>query len=611
MTKEEKLPIEGYQPDDRELVVSKNVFRDVELARNGLYAPRVEFNDLNLVSRDQTDWLAFNTYQPNDGEPDEGDIANSWRSNAIRPIERNKCISVAGHAAGRMGFVRATALNENEEPDEDASLVINRLLDYVRYNFTTDETWLRMIIQAEVSPACIVHESYTEVYRDMKTTRKADGSWNTKRVLDPDLSGFQFDIIPTDQLLIPNVFESDIQKQRFVAKRRIISYDIATRKYSGKKNFEFVRPGFRATIEDGTFYYSKDDFLSGEMCEEITYWTKEDGGSELVILSGIIIGDCEEPLKRKDGLYPLAKFGYELIRPDFFYYKSLVFKISRDANILNTLYPVMVDGAILDTFPPTVATGSELITSDVIIPGVTTTITDPNARLQRVLPPLQNFPLLQALGEVEKSLSQTVETQAVGMNIQTNATKYQIQVREQEIEEAIGPFKSMMVSGSIQLTRLVIGDIIQHLTIADVSKMTPGSPLIYKQFNVAASGENEETNIRFEELPDEVEDMLEESYKTLKEQGGLKSGKKLMRVNPKKMRELNFKFVLTDDILKKRSQNVEFANNLETFDKAIMAKGGGANLDLDKLAKDLLFSTNPKTAKDPSSYILKEAPMPV
>jgi hypothetical protein len=57
-----------------------------------MYTPRVEFNDLSVMGRLQQDQMAFNTYQPNNGDPYEGDEINSWKSTAIRPIVRNQCI---------------------------------------------------------------------------------------------------------------------------------------------------------------------------------------------------------------------------------------------------------------------------------------------------------------------------------------------------------------------------------------------------------------------------------------------------------------------------------------------------------------------------------------
>jgi len=606
---------EAWQPTELEKQVRSDILADFALGYQTLYRPRQEFNDLSVLQRDQVDSMAFNTYQPNNGEPNSGDLANSWRSNAIRPIERNKAISMAGHVAGRLGFLELQASDSNAKPDGDAALVMNSLLDWTRANYFPEEFWLHATLQTETSPACIVHHEYREVYRDQKISRKKDGTWEMKKVLDESMSGFVATIVQTDQLYIENIFEKDIQKQRFLIWRRVQSHDQLRAKYAGRKNAEYIRKGMQLMFNDANqgFYYVYDPNLRGELGEEILYWTKANGGSFVTVVNGIIIGDADEKNPREDGLYPFAKWFYSWIRENFFYGKSLVFSVSHDANIINTLYPVLVDGAILDTIKPMQYIGKDQIGSDVIIPGGTTVMRDPESKLNPILPPLQTGNLLNALNQVEQSITETANTSITSGKGGAHTTAYEMSMREQQIQLDMSPYFAELIGASMQMTRLVLGDILQYMTVADVSKIEGAKDgLKYKSFLVdlkSGSGKAKQRKIDFTQLPPGLEDkdkLLEESYKVLEEQGGMHSDIEIVKADPVRMRAFKFSMIMTEEILKPKSDAVRFKQNLDTFDQIIKAeqvKPGMNNME--EAVKKLLYSTNPVTARDPDSFLNK------
>ncbi len=607
-----KVEMATWQPTDLEQKVRADILRDFALGYQTMYRPRQEFNDLSVLQRDQVDSMAFNTYQPNNGEPASGDVANAWRSNAIRPIERNKALSMAGHVANRIGFLQLQANDIETNPDDDSALVVNSLMDWVRSTYFPEEFWLHSVLQTEVSPACIVHMEYREVYRDVKTTRKADGSWNMVKVLDDSLSGEIGTIVPTDQIYIDNIFEKDIQKQRFLIWRRVQSHAILEAKYKGRKNWEYVRKGMQLLFNDANqgFYFAYDPAMRGELGEEILYWTKDNGGSFVTVVNGIIIGAADEKNPREDGLYPFGKWYYSWIRDNFFYGKSLVFSVSHDANIINTLYPVLVDGAILDTIKPMKYVGKDVIGSDVIFPGATVAMRDPESKLDPLLPPLQTGNLLNAMSSVEQSLLETSNSSITGGK-QAQSTAYEMSLREQQLETDLSPYFSELIGASVQMTRLVLGDILQYMTVADVARMQGTQDgLKYKNFLVdlkTGTSKAKRRRITFGMLPEGLEDkakMLGASQDLVEEQGGQNPDTELVKVDPVRFRSRKFSMVMTDEVLKPKSEAVRFKRNLETFDSIIKAEQVAPGLNnMEEAVKKLLYSTNPVTARDPDSFI--------
>lgn len=601
--------VSAYTPTEEERLMRQMVIFHFSLGYTNMYRPRVEFNDLSTIARDQTDFLAFNTYQPNNGDPYPGDVVNGWRSNAIRPIERNKAISIAAHATARMLFPKVFAFNDQSEYQEEAARVIEDLMEWSGEKYDYSYTALQAVIQALVSPASIVHTEYTEVYRDVKREKGKDGKYKMERILDETLSGFKDTIVRTDQLYIENFFEPDIQKQGWLIWRRVQDHRIMEEKYGHLENFKYVKPGMQVLFNDANqgFYYVYDPNMRQYQDEEVLYWNKS-MDVFLVLVNGILVTPYDNPNPRWDKQYPFAKFGYELINATCFYYKSLVFKISHDAGIVNTLYPMIIDGTYLNIMPPFLNRGGEMIASDVIVPGQVTTLSSPDAELAPIKMASDIRFGLEALQKVEESLNQTSPLQTVPGG--SGVTAYQISKAEQEKNIQLGLFVQMIGNYIRQFGKLRLNDILQHLTVAQADRITDNPKLVYKTFimeNKDTSTKSKRRKIKMDDtLPDEPvspDARLEMSYQTLVDQGGEESDTELNRVNPRLLRNLQYMLIVSPDVLSPRSEDVERQFMLEAYDRAIQ----NPTLDQDQVTRDFLLAAYPKSRKNPDKYF-KEKP---
>src|SRR3990167_2561398 len=88
-----------------------------------------------------------------------------------------------------------------------------------------------------------------------------DGKYTKKEILDEVLSGFKAPIYTAEQILVSNAFERNLQKHRFIGKRKWIEYDEAKAKYGEYENWEHVKKGYTVVFneDDGLFYEVKDD----------------------------------------------------------------------------------------------------------------------------------------------------------------------------------------------------------------------------------------------------------------------------------------------------------------------------------------------------------------
>ncbi len=79
----------------------------------------------------------------------------------------------------------------------------------------------------------------------------------------------------------------------------------------------------------------------------------------------------------------------------------------QDANIINTLYPMIIDGTYLQIFPPLINRGGEAIRSNVWIPGASVTLSSPQANVEPLAISTPNA-LAQGVNvmeQVEKSIT--------------------------------------------------------------------------------------------------------------------------------------------------------------------------------------------------------------
>lgn len=601
-----------YTPPQDVLDVQAMILKHFVLGTVNSYTPRVEFNDLSLVTRDQYDAMGFNTYQPNNGQAWEGTPQAAWRSRAIRPTIRNKCMSIAAHATARLIFPKVFAFNKDSEAQQDAARVMEDLMEWSGDISNYPYTALMRVITAMASPASIGYTEYGQVTRLVKTEKGADGMWIEERIRDLAYPEFMDCIVPVNQLYIENMYEPDIQKQGFLIWRKVYSFSEAQSKYNGiYENFKYVRPGVQTIYDDAnrTFYYVYDPNMREYDVEEIIYWNKN-LDLKIIMVNGVMMTECNNPNPRRDKLYPFDKFGYEPIHNRFFYYKSLSFKLQHDADIVNTLYQMVIDGTYLSIFKPMVNVGGEIIASDVIVPGAVTTLSDPNADLRAINVGSDLKAGLETLSVVEKSINESSqEPLQQGQDQGGDQTAYEISRIEQNANTVLGLFLQMIAKHVREFGMLRKGDILQYLTVPEVMEIEGGDEvgdLVYRTFFLKppAKGDSKHRKIMFDsELPDEMEEdeYLQRSWDLLGEEDTKDMA--ISKVNPSLFRDLEYMVTISPDVMNPRSIDLERAYGLEDYDRMVAAPPG--MFDPEETAR-LLLNNNPITQKDPEKYLAKQ-----
>ena len=189
--------VSAYMPNEETKEITAKVLADYQHGSLLLTRPRPEFNDRSVIDEVNENQKAFNSYVPPRSEdPDE-----SWRAQTIRPLTRNKLISISAHVTASTLYPNVFAQNRNDEEDVAASIVMRDLVEWIIDNSNYAKSFLQAVISALVDPAVIVGVGFYEV---MRTVRKKlqSGGYSEKEIIDEALSGFQVNLVRCTELLI-------------------------------------------------------------------------------------------------------------------------------------------------------------------------------------------------------------------------------------------------------------------------------------------------------------------------------------------------------------------------------------------------------------------------
>ena len=600
----------SYKPTKKEKESIDLILRDFETGYQTMQKPYEEFNNMSLIRRMDTDQKSFNSYQ--EAEDEDPDFA--WKSRAVRPITRNKIISMAAHLTAAVIYPQIFAQNDNDADDKEASKVMRAIVEWIYDQSEYERNFLFAVISSLINPAVVVNIEYAEVYRNIKDITSR-GKWTEKKILDEVLSGFINSIVPLDELFIADIYESDIQKQPWIIRRKAIDYSIAESKYSDKENFKYISPGIQNIFDPNTasFYKAYDENLNDRLVEEVIYYNRSKD-LQLILVNGVLVTKYDEPNPRKDKLYPFAKTFFEPIdEGKFFYGKSLAFKLSNDQANINDMYRLIFDGAALKTMPPQALYGNETLSSTVIIPGAVTRFQDANTKLERIEAGGDLGTGLTVLNKFESSVVESsVDITQSGIQGGGRQTAYQIQTQEQNARTMLGLAGKMIAFLVKDWGKLILGLAVQYVTMADVQRLTDEKTSVnYKKIVLKGKnigGKTKSQRIEFDlDMPNEMteEDMLNRSFDVMEEEGGLDSDVEIYKVNPQLYRNLKFMIKVVPDQVTPPSDALQKALNLELYDRAI----NNPIANQEAIYKDVLLGSYDKTKSDTDKYIVKEQQM--
>ena len=540
--------ISSYQPTGKEQEVISVVQKEYELGQNILDKPYMELGNLSAVERKQRDALTFNAFVDETVE----NASEAWKWRGTRSKARNKAIAM--HAQLTAGYIipMYMAQNENDEVDKDISDVMRLCAEWLMNNSEYRTSFLKIIMGMLINPVSYLGAEFQEVSQKIK--EKKGKGWTTKEILDEELSGFQAPVYSAEEILISNAFEQNIQRQRFVIKRRYIDYTEAEGLYGKHENWDYVQPGTMSVFggEGGVFYDIKDQdhpFL----VEEVLYQNRRED-IEIPFVGGIYIGDSDtdaNPIKHRSyndaPRYNVIPFGYQRINEHFFFYKSLMNSQYWDNMLLDAMTEIVMNRAILDTDMPIAVSGSEKIDSDVIFPKSVVVFEDKDTKVQGLLPQANLSGMFAAMGTIERSMEESsVSGTTAGQLPEREQKATSVSIAERNARIMLGSVGKTIAESIVQYGGLMSDIIINNITVPQIEELSGNkSKLKYRSLILSdrfVGGKNISEVIKFDEkmLGQEMTES-ETNSANLKLYGEtLESGKSIYQINPELFRKMKY-----------------------------------------------------------------------
>ena len=547
-------PVSPYQPEEEIKKLTEKISQDFSVAYNLQHKPFTEFNDNSLLQRIDLDQKRWNAYRA----PQSEDIDEAWRWNGIRPITRNKILGIVAQMTAQMIIPAPFAQNDKDEVDKMAALVMRDLLEYNIRNSNYLENYVMWITDALVNPAAYMGVGFFEAMQMIK--EENEGKISKKEVIDGVLSGFQTFNIPIDEIMISNFYQKQLERQRFVIRRKYIDYDEVKALNGENNNFKYVRPGIKTifSAETSLFYDVYDENLQ-TLVEEITYYNRLED-CEIPYMNGIYVGDKDieaNAIKHRDNenkpKYNFAVMGYEDISSRFFYFKSAAWKLGDDDELVIRTEQLLADATFLETMQPTITSGVGKLSEAIMIPGKNTAFENPDVKINPIRIGGGLTAAFNLLMKKEKDMSESSQDPMMA-GVQTQAkTATESALLAQNAKIALGRFGNMLANSLRKYGGLMIDVILQHQTVSEIEQISDTeSAQKFKTFILSTEEEGQKLTKKIVFKPEMIgEDMDKEqamtrSQELLKQEGGIDSDTRIYEVNPDKWRKL--KYFLTVDI---------------------------------------------------------------
>ncbi len=231
--------LSSYQPNQDVIDVTKMARDDYAIGEEILNKSWPELNFRSVLDDEERGQMMFNAFVDETVE----DPNEAWKWRGTRSMARNKGIAMHANLTEAMLIPIYAAQNENDEIDREFSDYMRSIVTWMTYPENSDymSSYLNATIGMMDSPVTYMLAEYCEV--DMEAWQLGDNDeYELTTVPDEVLSGPKFPVYRSNQVLINNAYERNIQRQKALVKRRYVEMDELEAKFGEHENWELLKP---------------------------------------------------------------------------------------------------------------------------------------------------------------------------------------------------------------------------------------------------------------------------------------------------------------------------------------------------------------------------------
>lgn len=303
--------------------------------------------------------------------------SKNWKTLYKSALTRNKCLGVIAHVVSMMVSPNIQAQNQNQDEDKALGQFLKDTVEWTqeKEDFSYKLFWA--IVTAVAEGTVILRDNYGEMSKVVKEITEVDengkAKWKSPKTVR-EYKGAYTEIIPNDELLIPDPFCNEIKEQDWLIRRKRMTYAQAKTRFGHYDNFSQVVAG---SVEGWNYTddyiqsYESVQTLSDNMVEVIEHWDKSTDSYDIVC-QGAALTPEGNPNPRPDKQYPFSKSGYEPIDYGFFWYAGLPAKLADEQDVYDAVIRMFIDRQHLNLIKPYLTSNPALVNEDIIVPGLGT-----------------------------------------------------------------------------------------------------------------------------------------------------------------------------------------------------------------------------------------------
>lgn len=392
-----------------------------------------------------------------------------WKKQAVRGITRDKANGFIAKITSKFIKSQVLAQNKDQKIDQTMSRMFGILLDW----------WLRL---------CQARRNFIDIVQ----TAVIEGTVHVQQNI---INGREIrEIIPNDEVYVPNFKQPDVQKQSHFIRCQVCSYEEAKLIWGDNDNWKYVMPGISDKWNIDHEYFQgyetgiqeDNEVMITTVWEHKGYDKKNNPKPKIynVLISGIPMYDIDYKMPLKHNRYPEKGVFEKFADTTFYWGNSLPNKIKHDKKYLDAFRTIILNKAILNLLPPLFNKGQEHIDEDVIVPAKITPTQLEEGDIFSV--PGVSDPITQ--GDlniediVERSISEATQPPtSLGQESDRQATLGEIQLKDSraaELLKTFGQFISFLVE---DLDTQSLSNIIQFETKKGIQALVDGSELLFQK----------------------------------------------------------------------------------------------------------------------------------
>ncbi len=592
-------PLSAYAPSPEVVKLTAGVQKDYSEGVRILEKPYLELNDRSVITDENRGQMMFNAYVDTSIE----DINESWKWRGTRSAARNKGITMHAQLTASFLLPLFSAQNEEDELDRDVSEVMQDVTEWMALpsNSNYQQSFLQMVFAMETNPVTFLGADYNKIFQTIKE-KNDEGQLTTTEILDDVMSGFDAPIFSSAQVLISNVYERNIQKQRMIIEREYVDYAELEAEWGDHPNWGHVQPGIKSIYneETGLFYDVFDDDNPTLVARERYKNRGED--SEIPFLGGIYMGDDNvdaNSIKHRDQnnapKYNKIPFGFHRIGEHFFYYKSMMNSLGWDNARYDAMDEVLMNGALLEVEMPYAVSGTDKVDSEIIFPNSVVSFEDPDTKITPLIPTRNFTQGWKEMANIKDSMSEgSTDEVTGGQRPGANEKVGNVARAQANAKKNISGVAKSLAESLIQYGDLMKDIALNNITVPEVEELVGGvMKLKYSTFlleNKNVGGTMMDKSIKFDESligkKMTKREKTKKSVQLLQESGFPKKKKSIKLVNPELFSKM--KYLTRIDIEEMFTRSQEFMQPILLALKSQLAND--PFVDQEALTRKLMYS---------------------